>query len=96
MAAAAAHHRAAALLAVVAATALLLADAAAGHRERQGPQAAMAVCVKAHGVEAGETCASVARNWGMSDRAFANLNPNVTCAALFPGQWLCVDGAVIG
>ncbi|KAK3135153.1 hypothetical protein QOZ80_5BG0415220 [Eleusine coracana subsp. coracana] len=94
---AAGHHRAAAALLVVvaAAAALLLADAA-GHRERQGPLAAMAVCVKAHGVVAGETCASVARNWGLSDRAFANLNPNVTCAALFPGQWLCVDGAVIG
>lgn len=104
MAAAAGPHRAAALLSLAAAALLLagaavLADAAAGHRQGRQPVpllAGMPVCVKVHGVVAGETCASVARNWGLADQSFANLNPNVTCAALFPGQWLCVGGALIG
>jgi hypothetical protein len=79
--------------------ALLLAGSAltdAARQRERVPLPVRPVCVKVHAVVPGETCASVARDAGLTDRIFANLNPNVACAALFPGQRLCVDGAMVG
>jgi hypothetical protein len=58
----------------------------------RAPLSARVRCTEVHAVEAGETCASVARAVRFSDGAFRVMNPNITCAALFPGQWVCVAG----
>lgn len=101
--AAAGHHHGRVLSLVAAALliagAAVLADAGGGHRQgmqRNAPGNGKVFCLKVHGVEAGETCASVARDARLADQSFATLNPNVTCAALFPGQWLCVGGGQSG
>jgi LysM repeat protein len=52
-------------------------------------------CTGVHGVKAGETCGSVARDARLPLPQFMDLNQNVTCGALFPGQWVCVRGVAI-
>lgn len=42
----------------------------------------------------GNTCASVASAWGLSDADFVSLNPGVACPALVVGQTYCVLGKV--
>ena len=60
------------------------------------PLAITVFCTGVHGVSAGETCGSVARDARLTLPQFMDLNQNITCGALFPGQWVCVRGAAIG
>ncbi|KAF0917162.1 hypothetical protein E2562_016958 [Oryza meyeriana var. granulata] len=55
------------------------------------------ICTRAHGVEAGETCDSIARRFhaGLGRVPFFRfvfLNPNINCRELFVGQWVCIQG----
>uniref|UniRef100_A0A0E0JPK3 LysM domain-containing protein n=1 Tax=Oryza punctata TaxID=4537 RepID=A0A0E0JPK3_ORYPU len=55
------------------------------------------ICTGAHGVEAGETCDSIARRFhaGLGRAPFFRfvfLNPNINCRKLFVGQWVCIQG----
>ncbi|KAG0518701.1 hypothetical protein BDA96_09G199300 [Sorghum bicolor] len=52
-------------------------------------------CTEAYGVKAGETCRSVARVFRIPLPRFMELNQNVTCGALFPGQWVCLRGVEV-
>ncbi|KAJ8768988.1 hypothetical protein K2173_023983 [Erythroxylum novogranatense] len=47
-------------------------------------------CETVHGVVKGETCFLVAQQSQLDLDEFAAINPNVDCAHLFVGQWLCV------
>jgi len=60
------------------------------------PPAVRVRCTGLHVVRPGETCASVARAAGLTAGQFMMLNPNLTCAAMFHGQWVCVRGSAIG
>ncbi|RLM98111.1 hypothetical protein C2845_PM06G17190 [Panicum miliaceum] len=60
------------------------------------PLAVRVHCTGLHVVRPGETCASVARAAGLTVGQFTLLNPNVTCAAMFHGQWVCVRGSAVG
>ncbi|BAS74660.1 uncharacterized protein [Oryza sativa Japonica Group] len=55
------------------------------------------ICTGVHGVEAGETCDSIARRFhaGLGRAPFfrlVSLNPNINCRELFVGQWVCIQG----
>ncbi|CAN6244655.1 unnamed protein product [Urochloa humidicola] len=55
-------------------------------------------CVKVHVVVEGETCASVARDAGLTVAEFVRLNPDMPCADLphAHGRSVCVRGFSIG
>ncbi|ROW06500.1 hypothetical protein VMCG_04275 [Cytospora schulzeri] len=42
----------------------------------------------------GDTCASVASSWGLTESGFESLNPGVVCPTLVVGQSYCVLGKV--
>lgn len=50
------------------------------------------ICDLVFGVNSGDTCFSIAQGFGLSSGEFESINPNVNCAALFVGQWICVEG----
>ena len=54
------------------------------------------VCDQLYGVNSGDTCFAVAKNFNLPTDLFDSINPksNLDCSALFIGQWLCVDGTV--
>ncbi|KAL4628804.1 hypothetical protein ACB092_05G264400 [Castanea dentata] len=52
------------------------------------------VCDQVYGVNSGDTCLDVAKNFNLPTDFFNSINPNLNCSALFIGQWLCVDGTV--
>ncbi|PUZ65317.1 hypothetical protein GQ55_3G213700 [Panicum hallii var. hallii] len=87
----------AAVLLVVAAAAAAGVGAGTGGAARVPlPLAVRVHCTGLHVVRPGETCASVARAAGLTVGQLTLLNPNVTCAAMFHGQWVCVRGSAIG
>ncbi|GJM92929.1 hypothetical protein PR202_ga09437 [Eleusine coracana subsp. coracana] len=47
-------------------------------------------CSNVHGVHAGETCFSVAQSSGLTQEQFLAFNPNINCARVFVGQWVCL------
>lgn len=49
-------------------------------------------CDTVFGVRKGDTCFDIAQNFKLSTPEFDSINPNINCAALFVGQWVCVDG----
>ncbi|KAL1829752.1 hypothetical protein DCAR_0209122 [Daucus carota subsp. sativus] len=49
-------------------------------------------CDTVFGVRKGDTCFDIAQNFKLSTAAFDAINPNINCAAIFVGQWVCVDG----
>ncbi|KAK1368499.1 LysM domain-containing protein [Heracleum sosnowskyi] len=51
------------------------------------------ICDLVFGVNSGDTCFSIAQGFGLSSGEFESINPNVNCAALFVGQWICVEGS---
>ncbi|KAL0362329.1 UNVERIFIED_CONTAM: hypothetical protein Scaly_1188100 [Sesamum calycinum] len=58
-----------------------------------GGQDSSAVCNGVHGAVSGDTCSTVAQEFGLSLQDFMNINPNINCDVIFVGQWLCVDGS---
>ncbi|KAL8472246.1 hypothetical protein ACS0TY_028831 [Phlomoides rotata] len=51
------------------------------------------VCNSVHGQVSGETCTSVAQDFGLSLDGFLEINPNINCDAVFVGEWLCVEAS---
>ena len=47
-------------------------------------------CSKVHGVQAGETCFTVAQAEGLTQDVFLSFNPNINCQSVFVGQWVCL------
>ncbi|CAL4961034.1 unnamed protein product [Urochloa decumbens] len=47
-------------------------------------------CSKVHGVQEGESCFSVAQGSGLTQDDFLGFNPNINCAKVFIGQWVCL------
>lgn len=62
------------------------------------PLAVTVRCTKVHVVKAGETCASVARDFRLTVAQFMVLNQEYTCTAapLPHGRWVCVRGSAVG
>jgi LysM repeat protein len=83
------------IILVVVAMAATATATGARRRVPPPPQAITVYCTGVHGVKAGETCGSVARDARLPLPQFMDLNQNVTCGALFPGQWVCVRGVAI-
>ncbi|KQK10095.1 uncharacterized protein LOC112271129 [Brachypodium distachyon] len=50
-------------------------------------------CNKVHGVQTGETCFSLAQGSGLTQEDFLGFNPNINCARVFVGQWVCLDAS---
>ncbi|KAK1375239.1 LysM domain-containing protein [Heracleum sosnowskyi] len=50
-------------------------------------------CDQVFGTRSGDTCFSIAQSFGLTTAEFDSINPNLNCAALFVGQWLCVEGS---
>lgn len=50
-------------------------------------------CDEVFGTRSGDTCFSIAQSFGLTTAEFDSINPNLNCAALFVGQWLCVQGS---
>ncbi|KAF0917164.1 hypothetical protein E2562_016960 [Oryza meyeriana var. granulata] len=48
-------------------------------------------CNKVHGVQTSETCFSVSQSAGLTQEQFLAFNPNINCAKVFVGQWVCLD-----
>ena len=48
-------------------------------------------CNTVRGVQADETCFSVAQGAGLTQDQFLGFNPNINCAKIFVGQWVCLD-----
>ncbi|KAI6704925.1 hypothetical protein NL676_007887 [Syzygium grande] len=43
-------------------------------------------CATASGARVGDNCTTVAETFSLSTGIFADINPNVDCDSLFPGQ----------
>ncbi|CAN0886059.1 hypothetical protein LINGRAHAP2_LOCUS15267 [Linum grandiflorum] len=52
--------------------------------------AAKLKCSSVYGTEVGDTCSSVAVNSALTLNDFLAINPNINCAKIFVGQWLCI------
>lgn len=67
---------------------------------KQQEDAAAAVpslsCSKVHGVQEEETCFSVAQGAGLTQDDFLGFNPNINCAKVFVGQWVCLAATAGG
>ncbi|KAL5579297.1 hypothetical protein UlMin_011739 [Ulmus minor] len=50
-------------------------------------------CNSLFGVREGDSCFAVSQMFNLTTQAFTMLNPNLNCAKLFVGEWLCVNGA---
>ncbi|KAM7522297.1 hypothetical protein LguiA_012199 [Lonicera macranthoides] len=49
-------------------------------------------CNTVYATAEGDTCVAVAEEFNLPDDYFLALNPNINCADIFVGQWLCIDG----
>ncbi|KAL8502294.1 hypothetical protein ACS0TY_021432 [Phlomoides rotata] len=56
----------------------------------RGKPVAAVACITVVGAESGDTCSSIAGGFGLSLKEFLKINPNINCAAVFVGQWLCI------
>ncbi|CAM8882639.1 hypothetical protein QQ045_020103 [Rhodiola kirilowii] len=59
-----------------------------GSKKPTGPN-----CASIYGAEAGDSCFSVTKSFGISMEFFSKINPNLVCEKIFVGEWLCVDGS---
>ncbi|XP_044977295.1 uncharacterized protein LOC123444583 [Hordeum vulgare subsp. vulgare] len=50
-------------------------------------------CNKVSAVQQGETCSSLAEDSGLTQEDFLGFNPNINCARIFVGQWVCLDAS---
>ncbi|RCV27653.1 hypothetical protein SEVIR_5G345900v4 [Setaria viridis] len=75
-------------------------DASRAYVVKQQEDAAAAVpslsCSKVHGVQEEETCFSVAQGAGLTQDDFLGFNPNINCAKVFVGQWVCLAATAGG
>ncbi|KAL7605107.1 hypothetical protein Lser_V15G16570 [Lactuca serriola] len=51
------------------------------------------VCSQVVGVEAGDDCTIISKEFGMSLASFLAINPNINCESVFVGQWVCINGS---
>ncbi|KAI4365088.1 hypothetical protein MLD38_021107 [Melastoma candidum] len=65
---------------------------AVGEQKLKFPKQSSLKCNTVHGVQDGETCFLIAKQFGLTTAEFVAINPNVVCKKLFVGQWVCVDG----
>ncbi|CAL4902391.1 unnamed protein product [Urochloa decumbens] len=90
----------AAALLVLVAVATATVHGAGAYDDDYDHEPALAIrvsCKEVRAAEAGDTCDTVARAAGFASAAdITFLNPNITCGALFPGQWVCVRGEASG
>ncbi|KAI4371688.1 hypothetical protein MLD38_010011 [Melastoma candidum] len=63
-----------------------------GEESVKFPKQSSLKCNSAHGVQDGETCFLIAKQFNMTTAEFVAINPNVVCKKLFVGQWVCIDG----
>jgi hypothetical protein len=63
--------------------------AAAGFFAKSTPE-----CDDVVGVASGDTCFTIAQSFNLTAASFDAINPNISCNALFVGQWICVAGSV--
>ncbi|KAI4365089.1 hypothetical protein MLD38_021108 [Melastoma candidum] len=63
-----------------------------GEQKLKFPKQSSLKCNTVHGVQDGETCFLIAKQFGLTTAEFVAINPNVVCKKLFVGQWVCVDG----
>ncbi|WOH07882.1 hypothetical protein DCAR_0727316 [Daucus carota subsp. sativus] len=61
---------------------------------RAVPVPAGPTCDTVFGVRKGDTCFDIAQNFKLSAHDFNCINPNVNCAALFVGQWVCISSCL--
>ncbi|KAL8103745.1 secreted LysM effector Blys4-like [Apium graveolens] len=73
--------------------ALLLVFTIVESRPGRFAKASVPTCDSVFGVRSGDTCFGIAQSFALSTAEFSSINPNVNCAALFVGQWLCVVGS---
>ncbi|KAJ4717582.1 Peptidoglycan-binding lysin domain [Melia azedarach] len=50
-------------------------------------------CDLVFGVQEGDTCFGITKQFDLTTEFFNSINPNLNCDALFVGQWVCVAGA---
>ena len=50
-------------------------------------------CNKVTGFKVGDTCFDVAQGAGLTENQFLGFNPNINCAKVFVGQWVCLDAS---
>ncbi|KAL8112933.1 hypothetical protein AgCh_020302 [Apium graveolens] len=82
-----------ALLVLVLALFLIFTIAESRPILRRLAKASVPTCDSVFGVRSGDTCFGIAESFALSNDEFNSINPNVNCAALFVGQWLCVVGS---
>ncbi|WOG85238.1 hypothetical protein DCAR_0104426 [Daucus carota subsp. sativus] len=82
----------ASLFALALALFLLIAVAQSKPGYRTVPVPAGPTCDTVFGVRKGDTCFDIGQNFKLSAHDFNCINPNVNCAALFVGQWVCISG----
>uniref|UniRef100_A0A7N0TIS4 LysM domain-containing protein n=1 Tax=Kalanchoe fedtschenkoi TaxID=63787 RepID=A0A7N0TIS4_KALFE len=51
------------------------------------------VCATIYGAQAGDSCFSITKFFGISMEFFSELNPNLVCEKIFVGEWLCISGS---
>ncbi|KAJ4717584.1 Peptidoglycan-binding lysin domain [Melia azedarach] len=68
---------------------LLVVSLAEGRKlaEESAPQ-----CVSVSGVQEGDTCFDITKQFDLTTEFFNSINPNLNCDALFVGQWVCIAG----
>lgn len=54
-------------------------------------QAASGECAFFWSAVAGDTCKSLAADWGITEAQFKSYNPDATCPSLVSGQWYCLE-----
>ncbi|XP_051220635.1 uncharacterized protein [Lolium perenne] len=100
-----ANHAAAALLIASLLVAVTLADARItlqvqggnmmeGNAVRTFVKSVPALtCNKVLGFQEGDTCFDIAQGSGLTQDQFLSFNPNINCAKVFIGQWVCLDAS---
>ncbi|KAI4297487.1 hypothetical protein L6164_037376 [Bauhinia variegata] len=53
------------------------------------------ICQKIYAVQEGETSSGIIQRFKLDENHFLELNPNITCASIFVGQWVCTEGQVV-
>ncbi|KAL4338779.1 hypothetical protein HN51_049009 [Arachis hypogaea] len=59
------------------------------------PSPRVPLCKVIHGVQQGETCASLTQDFSIDMPHFLQINPNINCNTIFVGQWVCVNGKLV-
>ncbi|KAI4297483.1 hypothetical protein L6164_037372 [Bauhinia variegata] len=59
------------------------------------PTVADPICQKVYAVHGGETCSVIIQKFKLDQSHFLEINPNINCASIFVGQWVCIQGQVV-